>query len=329
MGYDLTRFSCEIHEEFICTICTSVLENPVQTPCEHFFCSECIKGWLSINNSCPVDRKQLETDDLMVPSRVLRNLLNNLDIKCEQEGCGAIIKLESLEHHISKCEYNLNEKVVCDKGCNMTVTRQEYQVNNCFNHLAKEITQLKLLLSHQQEEIAELRYESDILLNGPLNWQQTQNMCINKPNILKMDDNPNFNFGFAQSDHALEPAMSSFKVQLSTCTESSVKIWIGLTRNGFLPRTVSEMPSIRYQGHYVKDDTDNHLIFLKCKNGDVIECGIEFPKDFIDNGSCSASVYLCVNQKSIFRKNVSIPKNGFFPTIFLRDNFVRVKYYRQ
>lgn len=229
---------------------------------------------------------------------------------------------------MSKCEYNLNEDVVCDKGCSMTITRHEFQVNNCFTHLAKEITKLKLVLSLQQEEIAELRYESDITWNGPLKWQQTQNMCISQLNILKMDGNPNFNFGFAQSDHALEPTKRRFKIRLSTPMDS-IKIWIGLTRKGYPPKTVSEKQSIRYQGQYVKDDAENHLVFLKCKNGDVIECGIEFPKDFINDGNCNASAYLSVNRKSTLRKQLILPKDGFFPTIFLRDSFVKVRYYQQ
>lgn len=194
--------------------------------------------------------------------------------------------------------------------------------------MAKEVTKLKLILSRQQEEIAELRYELDITWNGPLKWQQTQNMCISQPNMLKMDENPNFNFGFAQSDHALEPTKHHFRIHLSTLMDS-IKIWIGLTRKGYPPKTVSEKQSIRYQGHYLKDDTENHVVFLKCKNGDVIECGIEFPMDFINDGSRSASVYLTVNQKSTLRKHLPIPMEGFFPTIFLRDSFVKVRYYQQ
>lgn len=83
MGYDTTRFLAEVNEEFICTICMSVLENPTQTPCEHSFCSDCINGWLSIDKTCPVDRRPLATKDLKTPGRVLRNLLNNLDVKCD------------------------------------------------------------------------------------------------------------------------------------------------------------------------------------------------------------------------------------------------------
>jgi SWI/SNF-related matrix-associated actin-dependent regulator of chromatin subfamily A3 len=30
-----------------CTICLEILEEPLQTPCRHLFCSDCIKGVLS------------------------------------------------------------------------------------------------------------------------------------------------------------------------------------------------------------------------------------------------------------------------------------------
>lgn len=83
MGYETTRFIGAIDEEFHCIICTTVLENPVQTPCDHSFCNECISDWLSINKICPADRKPLTISDLKPPSRPFRNLWNKLDIKCD------------------------------------------------------------------------------------------------------------------------------------------------------------------------------------------------------------------------------------------------------
>lgn len=83
MGYELTRFIDEVDEEFNCPICRMVMENPFQTPCEHTFCSECIKGWLVINRSCPVDRKPLSMNDLKPPARCLRNMLDKLKLKCD------------------------------------------------------------------------------------------------------------------------------------------------------------------------------------------------------------------------------------------------------
>lgn len=83
MGYDQSRFSSNVDEEFLCSICVLVIENPVQTPCEHLFCIKCIRDWLCVNKTCPVDSRPLTADNLSEPNRVLRNLLNRLDIKCD------------------------------------------------------------------------------------------------------------------------------------------------------------------------------------------------------------------------------------------------------
>ncbi len=49
MGYDILRFkSADINREFICSICLDVLEEPlVIDPCDHIFCSDCIKPWIT------------------------------------------------------------------------------------------------------------------------------------------------------------------------------------------------------------------------------------------------------------------------------------------
>lgn len=83
MGYEITRFIGEIDDEFQCSICTMILEDPVNTPCEHSYCRECIKSWLSVNQTCPADRRPLTVLDLTKQSRPFRNLLNKLEIKCD------------------------------------------------------------------------------------------------------------------------------------------------------------------------------------------------------------------------------------------------------
>lgn len=83
MGYELERFVEKIDEELQCSICTLVLENPIKTRCENSFCNTCIYTWLLVNPFCPVDGQPLQTADLMHPSRMLRNLLIKLRIKCD------------------------------------------------------------------------------------------------------------------------------------------------------------------------------------------------------------------------------------------------------
>lgn len=82
MGYEVARCVSEIDEEFHCSICTMVLENPMQSPCEHIYCAECIKGWLKVDASCPVDRCSLAMDNLKPAPRYFRNMLDKVEIRC-------------------------------------------------------------------------------------------------------------------------------------------------------------------------------------------------------------------------------------------------------
>ena len=47
MGYGTERFVGHVDEEFICPLCSDVLEAPAHAPsCEHLFCRKCILEWL-------------------------------------------------------------------------------------------------------------------------------------------------------------------------------------------------------------------------------------------------------------------------------------------
>lgn len=83
MGYDFGRFTAEIDEDFHCVICTMVLENPVQSPCEHIFCNDCVVKWLLVKESCPVDQRLLRVGDLKSVPRYFRNLLDKMEIRCD------------------------------------------------------------------------------------------------------------------------------------------------------------------------------------------------------------------------------------------------------
>lgn len=83
MGYDIARFVDKIDENFHCIICTTVLENPVQSPCEHIFCNDCIITWLTVKNTCPADQCLLRVEDLKSVPRYFRNLLDKMKIRCD------------------------------------------------------------------------------------------------------------------------------------------------------------------------------------------------------------------------------------------------------
>ncbi|KAH0617563.1 hypothetical protein JD844_015951 [Phrynosoma platyrhinos] len=60
MGYDTERFVGYVNEGLLCSICRDVLEEALQAPCEHAFCTSCIHGWLVHHNNCPEDRQALD-----------------------------------------------------------------------------------------------------------------------------------------------------------------------------------------------------------------------------------------------------------------------------
>lgn len=64
MGYDIERFVGYVNEGLLCSICRDVLEDPLQAPCEHAFCTACIHGWLVHHSNCPEDRQAIDVSVL-------------------------------------------------------------------------------------------------------------------------------------------------------------------------------------------------------------------------------------------------------------------------
>ncbi|RWS16115.1 hypothetical protein B4U79_17885 [Dinothrombium tinctorium] len=114
MGFDVERivnFNPESNEDLICCICSGVFDNPISTICEHIFCIECIAEWMRTNPvtcRCPQCNSPLDSDSLITVPRMLRNMLNNLHIQCENRDCNAIVKLEDLRAHLNECTAKRN-----------------------------------------------------------------------------------------------------------------------------------------------------------------------------------------------------------------------------
>ena len=153
MGFDIQRFVDVVDDEYFCSICLMVFENPVHGPCGHTFCSACIENWIPLNvNACPLDKKPLYKKDLTQVSLPFRNLLTRLRIKCdfEGEGCKFICQMGVLPEHVKMCPFNPNGEMICDQGCDLTFLRKERDSHKC-------IEALKDLVSKQRIEIADLK----------------------------------------------------------------------------------------------------------------------------------------------------------------------------
>ncbi|GBM70187.1 E3 ubiquitin-protein ligase NRDP1 [Araneus ventricosus] len=147
MGFDINRFKGEVDEEFICPICSGVLEEPLQAPiCEHAFCKACINEWLSRKISCPIDREVITTNELKPPPRILRNLLSRLLIMCDNasSGCTAVVKLDQLGIHQQGCEYNPNRPVPCEQDYGFLVPKNEFEDQSCLASELRLMLQTKI-----------------------------------------------------------------------------------------------------------------------------------------------------------------------------------------
>jgi len=129
MGFDVNSIVGHVDEELICPICTDVLEEPVQSSgCEHAYCRACIDKWMQQKQICPVDRSILLTSNLVPVSRLMRNMLGRLKIKCSfsPNGCDQMLALEEFRNHVATCQHNPKMVVLCNRGCGMKVRRYDF-----------------------------------------------------------------------------------------------------------------------------------------------------------------------------------------------------------
>lgn len=160
MGFEITRFDEEVDEDLLCPICSGVLEEPLQaTQCEHAFCNTCIHDWLERQSTCPIDRGQLAARQLKPVPRILKNLLARLKIRCSNRelGCESVVKLESLSSHLNECEFNPKKPTVCDKGCSLTMPKDELPNHNCVRELRVLLTNQQTKMNCMQAEASEIK----------------------------------------------------------------------------------------------------------------------------------------------------------------------------
>ncbi|XP_035239958.1 RING finger protein 151 isoform X1 [Anguilla rostrata] len=212
MGYDIERFVGYVNEGLLCCVCRDVLEDPLQAPCEHAFCSSCIHGWLVHHHNCPEDRQSLDVTLLRPLFRYMRNDLSRLQIRCRNrdQGCEMVCSLESVDRHERECEYglvactNTGGEYLCYRcGCPMQVERRtleahlsvcEFRSRECPNGCGYTIlscddsqhscvaelrTELELLRSEMICKVEEVRHEMESRLDS-----QRRHM-VQKESLLK------------------------------------------------------------------------------------------------------------------------------------------------
>lgn len=159
MGYHIGRFIENVDQNIICSICSSVLEDAVLTPCGHAFCSLCLDTWLARPNTktCPECRSPIASRDIR-PIHAIRNLINGLDIVCDnkERGCMAPQKVENVKSHVNVCGYS---PIEC-AGCGVVVNRSVLSEH----HLTCEVIQS--IVIEERQKPAALQFSSSSNSSG-------------------------------------------------------------------------------------------------------------------------------------------------------------------
>ena len=125
-GYDEERFVTTVNRNFLCLICFTVLRDPVMcSRNQHCFCRSCITQHLQNAQRCPTCNDELTVETLAGPPRILKDLINELNIHCvyNNRGCQEILQLQQLDRHEDSCGFT---PVVCtNEGCGATVNKRD------------------------------------------------------------------------------------------------------------------------------------------------------------------------------------------------------------
>eukprot|EP00742_Colponemidia_sp_Colp-10_P005395 GILJ01005764.1.p1 GENE.GILJ01005764.1~~GILJ01005764.1.p1 ORF type:complete len:580 (-),score=14.78 GILJ01005764.1:69-1808(-) len=119
-------------ERWLCAICRDVVQDAVETPCEHIYCRECVASLPKCE--CPVCRQAFHPAQIKAPHRLVREHLAGLKLRCVHwtEGCQSEMPLShaAIVEHDEQC---LFADVGCDsvmpdgERCPVRVRRSELQ----------------------------------------------------------------------------------------------------------------------------------------------------------------------------------------------------------
>ena len=147
-GYDEERFVTTLNRNFICLICFNVLKDPVLCPRnQHCFCRGCITKHLENAKRCPTCADELTVETLIEAPRMIKDILNELNIRCvyNERGCHEILQLQHLERHEATCGFT--PAVCTNQGCGVTVNKRD------LIHHESEVCEFRKLKCHSCGEI--------------------------------------------------------------------------------------------------------------------------------------------------------------------------------
>lgn len=103
-----------VPHDFICSLCRELSTNPVETPCGHLFCRNCIFESLQHREECPIDRQPLEVGGLREVSGALRRVHEGIPVRCPNETCSWTGVMGDYNVHSQRCETSAESRIIAD-----------------------------------------------------------------------------------------------------------------------------------------------------------------------------------------------------------------------
>lgn len=179
-------------------------------------------------------------------------------------------------------------------------------------------------LSHewgpQQGEIIKLNDKTRIIYKSTPKWRVCENIntFIDRPQIL--EHGGSYYSALAQTLCSLEPTSSRFKIKVLKKFNHIVMV---LTPIGELyandPYPGFSDKSTGYESGQIHVNNAYQKVGDEWKNGDIIECGIKFPENFVNDGETEVEVYFSINGRLTVKKVMIMPLHGFFPTVYMEN----------
>lgn len=128
-------------EDLVCPICKEVLEQPLQSSCQHLFCFKCVDAWVThAGNSvkCPTCQEPWSSATFCKVPRVILNILSALLVACSS--CKQLVQLDRLQLHEKRCNEYVSDLLpktlaeVLDTALDVPLTTEEERLTT---HLVK------------------------------------------------------------------------------------------------------------------------------------------------------------------------------------------------
>ena len=184
-GYDEERFATTVNQNFLCLICFNVLREPVLCPRNHHcFCRSCITKHLESSRRCPTCADELTVETLAEPQRMVKDMLNELNIHCIyiNRGCQEILQLQHLDNHEATCGFT--PAVCTNQGCGATLNQRD------LIHHQSELCEFRKLKCHSCGEMTKtLADMNERMANVEKNVAKLENIVTMETDIKNTQTN--------------------------------------------------------------------------------------------------------------------------------------------